>query len=219
MRRRTLLAAAATAAATTGLAGCLEDGTPDDGGTGDDSTDGIGDPGENDTETDEPSDDNSTDGDDSENGDSDETRDDQNESADDGGADDDGNESDDGGEGDEDAEIDDSVADSSFEWIGECRTPGEATIDVDGERVTIAGCIQVENGCAEPALASATETEDGFRVVVATVDTATEDEACTEAIEFRGYEAIFEFEDAAPDRIEVVHDSAEGESTVATTDE
>ncbi|AUX09427.1 hypothetical protein AArcSl_1801 [Halalkaliarchaeum desulfuricum] len=108
-----------------------------------------------------------------------------------------------------------------------CEEPETATVTVDEDalEVHVDGCIVGNTGCHVPVLVEPTfEDEpqrvagDLLRVRIATVDDSDPDEMCTQVLTDLGYEATFVFEEALPTSVEVVHETHDGDRTVATTD-
>lgn len=109
-----------------------------------------------------------------------------------------------------------------------CEEPETATVAFDEEvgEIRVDGCIVGNTGCHVPSLLEPTLeegetrrlTDDRILVAVETVDDSDPDEACTQVLTELGYEATFAFEGALPSSIEVVHETHDGERTVATAD-
>ncbi|WP_224332801.1 hypothetical protein [Haloprofundus halobius] len=111
------------------------------------------------------------------------------------------------------------IADRAFERTGDCDRAGSATVSRDGDTVVVEGCIRGRNGCSEAVLDSAEydPSDDRLSVVVATEEERDEDEACTQALVSRGYELRVVFEDGTPGTVDVVHDGADGQTTVTSS--
>lgn len=107
-----------------------------------------------------------------------------------------------------------------------CEQPESATATFDEEamEVHVAGCIVGNTGCHVPVLVEPTIEDDDpqslhgdpLQVRIATVDDSDPDEMCTQALTDLGYEATFDFEDALPTSVEVVHETHDGDRTVTT---
>ncbi|WP_058367447.1 hypothetical protein [Haloparvum sedimenti] len=100
-----------------------------------------------------------------------------------------------------------ALVDAALERRGDCSEPGTAaTVAFADDAVTVDGCLEAANGCIYPELASAGYEDDAFVVAVEGVDESDPDEACTQAIEYRAYEATASFEGGVPATVEVRHD-------------
>ncbi|WP_198665659.1 hypothetical protein [Haloprofundus halophilus] len=134
-------------------------------------------------------------------------------------SDNDSNNGNDGSSGDESTEDATKLVDQTFERTGDCEQAGSATVTRDGESVVVEGCIRGRNGCAVAVLGDVQydATEDHLTVVVATEIDRDDDEVCSQALVSRGYRARVEFDGGAPDTVDVVHDGADGRSTVTTS--
>ena len=114
----------------------------------------------------------------------------------------------------------DRVAASTLTRTGDCSEAGVATVtfsDADPE-LTVSGCLRGHNGCAQPVVDSASETDDSVRIVMGEADLSGPDTFCTEALVQRGYELHLRFMTELPSTIEVVHDDVDGRTVVATAD-
>jgi hypothetical protein len=87
---------------------------------------------------------------------------------------------------------------------GQQRNAAAVSFDPDADRVTVTGTIWGASGCATARLAGASYDRETDRLVV-TVDTATEGEACTDAIVEVGYEGTFGFSNGLPGEVAVRH--------------
>ncbi|WP_224447788.1 hypothetical protein [Haloprofundus salilacus] len=112
-----------------------------------------------------------------------------------------------------------TITDRTFERTGECDQPSSATVTRDGDTVVVEGCIRGRNGCSVAVLDSVQydAAEDRLSVVVATNVEREDDEVCTQALVSRGYEVRVEFENGLPGNVDVIHDGADGRSTVASS--
>jgi hypothetical protein len=97
-----------------------------------------------------------------------------------------------------------------------CPNPGGATVALDSDPVSVAGCVVGKNGCTRPRLVSVDRDGDagGATVVVAAVEERADDEVCTEALVNLGYEVRIDYDDP-PTSVTVVHDDVDGRRTVA----
>lgn len=116
-----------------------------------------------------------------------------------------------------------AMGDPSFERTGDCDSGGSATVSVASnghEEVVVEGCIVGANGCSQAVLGSVdyAAAADELTVVVGTEEERGEDEACTQALVYRGYRVAVPFEGGTPATTAVVHDGAEGRREVARAD-
>jgi hypothetical protein len=114
-----------------------------------------------------------------------------------------------------------SIIDRSFTGTPDCPEgvpAGSASVAADVATVSVAGCIEGRNGCAEARLESVDydATGDTLRVAVAAVVDVPPDTMCTQAITPRGYEVVVTFAGGLPGRVAVVHDDVDGRREVAT---
>jgi len=132
----------------------------------------------------------------------------------------DGSGSDDsGGSGSTDAPATEpEMGDATLSRVGDCEqgSAGTATVSFGEAAVDVEGCLIARNGCHYPALADAGYADGEFRLVVEEVDESEPDDMCTEALEYRAYEAEVTFDDGTPETVAVVHDTAQGRQTVTT---
>jgi hypothetical protein len=94
-----------------------------------------------------------------------------------------------------------------------CPTPGDATVRLDADPVTVVGCVVGENGCTRPRLASVDREDGAVTVVVAAVVEADGDRACTQALVNLGYEVTLTGGEP-PTSVTVVHDDVNGRRVV-----
>lgn len=95
---------------------------------------------------------------------------------------------------------------------GSCPDPGDATVRLDAEPVSVVGCVVGKNGCTRPRLAAVDRDAGAVTVVIAAVEERDDDEACTEALVNLGYEVRIDGDE--PTSVTVVHDDVGGRRTV-----
>lgn len=121
-----------------------------------------------------------------------------------------------------DSNMIDSTADDSttFTRTGECDDSSTATVDFteDPPSITVTGCVEGHNGCAEPVFVSATDVGDKLQIEISEADLSEPDMICTQAIVQRGYELVVRFTTELPATVEVVHDDVGGREVVTTVD-
>jgi hypothetical protein len=100
-----------------------------------------------------------------------------------------------------------TITGEEFCRTGGCTTPGSATVTFADDSVAISGCISGPNGCAEAALETVVyrASDDRLQVAVKTIDTSGPNEACTEAIVYRGYDLDVDLAGGVPSTVVVVH--------------